>query len=69
LSRGDKMAKKNVYNQPGERGMFYNQRLCPICGKLIVTSNPKSYEGANSELGRKLKEHKLEHQVTEVKDS
>lgn len=56
------MRKKKNRSKIDETMMFYGQRLCPICKKLIVASNPKSYEGATRDLGRKMKAHREEHQ-------
>lgn len=59
----DKMSKnKKQNNEPGKRGMFYAQRLCPVCKKLIVISNSRSYEAASCDLGRKMKAHQEEHE-------
>lgn len=55
------MAKKKKMrqaNEPGSQGMFYSQKKCPVCGQLIVANSPLSCQGASSNLGRKLKEHK-----------
>lgn len=48
--------------QPGSQGMFYSQRKCELCGKLVVGRSPKSYQGANSDLGNKIKAHREECQ-------
>ena len=42
--------------------MFYSQKLCPTCQKLIVGHSPKSYRAANSDLGQRLKRHKQDCQ-------
>jgi len=42
--------------------MFYAQKLCPVCKKLIVGSSPKSCRAANSDLGQRLKAHSEEHE-------
>lgn len=54
--------QKQNHNEQGSQGMFYSQRLCPICKRLIVASHPKSYDAAQSELGRKMKAHQEEHE-------
>ncbi|MBA7610466.1 hypothetical protein ES703_17674 [subsurface metagenome] len=50
--------RKKDNAQPGEQGMFYSQRLCPVCQRLIVGRSPKSWQSANSDLGNKLKAHR-----------
>ncbi|MBA7622579.1 hypothetical protein ES703_29957 [subsurface metagenome] len=57
-----KKSRNKQNNEPGPQGMFYAQKLCPVCKKLIVASNPKSYNAAQSELGRKMLIHKQECQ-------
>ncbi|MBA7491462.1 hypothetical protein ES702_02008 [subsurface metagenome] len=52
--------KKQDRSVPGERGMFYDQGKCSICGKLVVANSPTSCNAAKSELGRKLKAHRKE---------
>lgn len=54
--------KKQDNNQEGPQGVFYSQKLCAICRKLIVGRSPKSYQGANSDLGQRLKNHREEHE-------
>ncbi|MBA7496614.1 hypothetical protein ES702_07223 [subsurface metagenome] len=44
---------------PGQ-GVFYAQKKCPICKKLLVGRSEKSYGAANSDLGQKLKAHQEE---------
>ena len=56
------MSKKKQNNQPGERGVFYSQKLCPVCKKLIVGSSPKSHRAANSDLEQRLRAHQEQHQ-------
>jgi len=52
--------------QPGPQGMFYSQRRCS-CGRLLVGRSPKSYQGACSDLGNKLKAHREECQRGQLK--
>ena len=52
--------KMKQSNDPGEQGMFYAQKLCLGCKKLIVSSSPKSIRAANSDLGQRLKIHRQE---------
>ena len=47
--------------------MFYSQRLCPVCKKLIVGRSPKSYRAANSDLGQRLKAHREECESKQLK--
>ena len=58
----NKNRNKENHNQPGNQGMFYAQKLCPICKKLIVGHSGKSIRHANSDLGQRLKAHREECQ-------
>jgi hypothetical protein len=62
-----KKNKKQDNWQPGSQGMFYSQKCCPVCQKLIVGRSPKSYQGTNSDLGNKLKAHREECQSKQLK--
>ena len=49
-------------NQPGPRGMFYYQRKCFSCGKLIWGSSPKNHNMAGKNGYFKMKAHQEECQ-------
>ncbi|MBA7500354.1 MAG: hypothetical protein GH144_01225 [Clostridia bacterium] len=52
------MSKKKNKNKIDETMMYYAQKKCEVCGKLIVGRSPGSYRAANSDLGNKLKAHR-----------
>ncbi len=55
--------KKNKNRNKIDPGMmFYAQKKCSNCGKLIVGRSPKSYRAANSDLGQRLKVHRDQHE-------
>lgn len=49
-------------NEPGERGIFYYQKKCYICGKLVWGSSPKNHRSASKDCYFKMKVHQEEHQ-------
>ncbi|MQY58314.1 MAG: hypothetical protein GH144_01710 [Clostridia bacterium] len=55
-----KTRSKNNNNQPGERGLFYYQKKCFSCGKLIWGSSPKSRKLASKDCYFKMKAHHQE---------
>ena len=54
--------KREDSNQPGAKGLFYYQKKCFSCGKLIWGSSPKSRKMASKDCYFKMKAHKEEHQ-------
>lgn len=63
----DKMKKnmarsKQKNNQPGERGLFYYQKKCYVCGRLIWGSSPKNRRLASKNAYFKMKAHQEECQ-------
>ena len=63
----DKMNKnmarsKQKNNQPGERGLFYYQKKCYVCGRLIWGSSPKNRRLASKNAYFKMKAHQEECQ-------
>lgn len=60
MSKNKTRNKEN--NQPGPRGMFYYQRKCFFCGKLMWGSSPKNHNMASKNCYLKMKEHQEKHQ-------
>lgn len=59
--------KKEDNSQPGTQGIFYAQKRCDICERLIIGHSGRSYRVANSDLGQRLKIHKQECQKKQLK--
>lgn len=60
-----KKARNKIRNQgfkisPGP-GIFYRQKLCPNCRKLVWGSSPKSRREAERDLGQKMHVHREQH--------
>lgn len=62
----NKARSKEEYNQPGERGMFYLQRKCRACGKLIWGASPRSRKLASRDSYFKMRVHKKDCQASQL---
>jgi hypothetical protein len=51
-------SKRN--NEPGARGLFYYQKKCYVCGRLIWGSSPKNRRLASKNAYFKMKAHHQE---------
>ncbi len=58
---------KDNHNQPGPRGMFYYQKKCFSCGRLIWGSSPKNHRSASKDAYFKMKAHKEQCQKKQGK--
>ncbi|GAI84720.1 unnamed protein product, partial [marine sediment metagenome] len=63
----NKNRSKESYNEPGDRGMFYDSKKCFLCGKLIWGSSPQSHKLAKKDCYFKMKAHKEECQKKQGK--
>jgi hypothetical protein len=64
--RKSKTRSKQKDNEPGLRRMFYCQKKCFACGKLIWGSSPKNHRLASKDCYFKMKAHHQDCQTNQL---